>query len=212
MNKNVPVDVAVLGDCKNTLPAVTALLKQQDHKTWIDAFSPYAEKEDRIVIQPEINPVSGPIRMGEVARKVSEHTAHKAILVTDVGQNQILSARYFKFTESRSIVTSGGMGTMGFGLPAAIGATFGAPDRTVCLILGDGGLQMDDRGVRHYHGAGQSRENRFAQQQLPGQRPAVAGALFQPPIFLHADDESGLRENRRGLRHCPRYGHRTRTA
>lgn len=142
VNKNVPVDVAVLGDCKNTLPAVTALLKRQDHKTWVDAFSPYAEKEDRIVIQPEINPVSGPIRMGEVARKVSEHTAHKAILVTDVGQNQILSARYFKFTESRSIVTSGGMGTMGFGLPAAIGATFGAPDRTVCLILGDGGLQM----------------------------------------------------------------------
>ena len=80
--------------------------------------------------------------MGEVARKVSEHTNHEAILVTDVGQNQMLSARYFKFSRPLSIVTSGGMGTMGFGLPAAIGATFGAPDRTVCLILGDGGFQM----------------------------------------------------------------------
>ncbi len=142
IGKNVPVDVAVLGNCKETLAAVTALIGQADHHDWREAFRPYDEREDRLVIQPEIHPASGPIHMGEVARKVSEHTHHEAILVTDVGQNQMLAARYFKFTRDRSIVTSGGMGTMGFGLPAAIGATFGAPDRTVCLILGDGGFQM----------------------------------------------------------------------
>lgn len=142
INKNVVVDVPVLGDCKETLAAVTALLQPGDHREWIDSFREYAEKEDRMVIQPEIHPGEGPIKMGEVVRKVTEMTADKAILVTDVGQNQMMAARYFRFSEKRSIVTSGGMGTMGFGLPAAVGATFGAPDRTVCLFLGDGGMQM----------------------------------------------------------------------
>ena len=94
------------------------------------------------MIEPEIHPQEGPIKMGEVVRKVTEMTDNKAILVTDVGQNQMLAARYFKFTEKRSMVTSGGMGTMGFGLPAAVGATFGAPDRLVCAFMGDGGIQM----------------------------------------------------------------------
>ena len=142
VNKNVAVDVAVLGNCKETVAAVTEMLDSAERPAWREAFRPYDEREDTLVIQPEIHPASGPIRMGEVARKVSEHTNHEAILVTDVGQNQMLSARYFKFSRPLSIVTSGGMGTMGFGLPAAIGATFGAPDRTVCLILGDGGFQM----------------------------------------------------------------------
>ena len=142
VNKNVAVDVAVLGNCKETVAAVTEMLDPVERPAWREAFRPYDEREDTLVIQPEIHPASGPIRMGEVARKVSEHTNHEAILVTDVGQNQMLSARYFKFSRPLSIVTSGGMGTMGFGLPAAIGATFGAPDRTVCLILGDGGFQM----------------------------------------------------------------------
>ena len=142
VNKNVPVDVAVLGNCKETVAAVTEMVKPAERPAWREAFRPYDEREDTLVIQPEIHPASGPIRMGEVARKVSEHTNHEAILVTDVGQNQMLSARYFKFSRPLSIVMSGGMGTMGFGLPAAIGATFGAPDRTVCLILGDGGFQM----------------------------------------------------------------------
>jgi len=80
--------------------------------------------------------------MGEVVDKISKATNHEAVLVTDVGQNQMIAARYFQFTKSRSVVTSGGLGTMGFGLPAAIGAAFGAPDRTICLFCGDGGLQM----------------------------------------------------------------------
>ncbi len=142
VNKNIPVDVAVLGDCKQTLAAVTELLQENNHSEWLATFAEHAEKEDRLVIQPEINPGEGPIKMGEVVRRVTLASENKAILVTDVGQNQMMAARYFKFTEPRSMVTSGGMGTMGFGLPAAIGATFGAPDRTVCLFLGDGGLQM----------------------------------------------------------------------
>lgn len=142
INKNVKADVAVLGDCKHTLPRLTALLQEANHKEWIDSFKPYAEKEFARVIAPEVFPTEGPLQMGEVARAVSEATNHEAVLVTDVGQNQMLSARYFKYTKKRSIVTSGGLGTMGFSLPAAIGATFGAPDRTVCAFMGDGGLQM----------------------------------------------------------------------
>ena len=142
IDKNVHVDLAVLGDCKQTLPAVTALLEERDHREWRESFRTWDEQERDLVIEPQIHPASGPLRMGEVVRCVSEHSGHKAILVTDVGQNQMMAARYFKFTEPRSVVTSGGMGTMGYGLPAAIGATFGAPERTVCLFLGDGGLQM----------------------------------------------------------------------
>ncbi len=142
INKNVPVDVAVLGDCKATLPAVTALLEQRSHPEWRESFRAYDEEEQRIVITPQVNPVSGPLRMAEVVHKVTELTRNEAVLVTDVGQNQMFAARYFRFTKKRSIVTSGGMGTMGYGLPAAIGATFGAPERTVCLFIGDGGLQM----------------------------------------------------------------------
>ncbi len=142
INKNVPVDVAVLGDCKDTLAQVLELVEVNSHKEWVESFQAPLAQETEAVIEPEIHPVDGPIKMGEVVRKVTEMTGNKAVLVTDVGQNQMMAARYFKFTEHRSVVTSGGMGTMGFGLPAAIGATFGAPDRMVCLFLGDGGMQM----------------------------------------------------------------------
>lgn len=142
INKNVSVDVAVLGDCKETLPAVTALLHDNAHNAWRESFCEWDKKETEVVIEPQIHPTEGPLRMGEVVRRVTELTEDKAILVTDVGQNQMMAARYFRFSEKRSMVTSGGMGTMGYGLPAAIGATFGAPQRTVCLFLGDGGLQM----------------------------------------------------------------------
>lgn len=142
IDKNVAVDVAVLGDCKETLPAVTALLEDKEHNEWRESFREWDALENEKVIEPQIHPSEGPLRMGEVIRRVSELTHHKAVMVTDVGQNQMMAARYFRFSEKRSVVTSGGMGTMGYGLPAAIGATFGAPERTVCLFLGDGGLQM----------------------------------------------------------------------
>lgn len=143
VNKNVKVDIAVLGDCKKTLAAVTGLLKKNRHTEWVDSFKEYEAVEEEKVIRPELHPATDSLSMGEVVRAVSEATRHEAILVTDVGQNQMISARYFKYTKERSIVTSGGLGTMGFGLPAAIGATFGRPDRTVCVFMGDGGLQMN---------------------------------------------------------------------
>ena len=142
MDKNVKTDVKVLGNAKDTLHEITKLLKPVKHPQWISSFEADEQEEHRKVIEKEIHPVSGFLHMGEVIRKVSEATAHEAVLVTDVGQNQVMSARYFKFTKTRSIITSGGLGTMGFGLPAAIGAKIGAPDRTVCLFVGDGGMQM----------------------------------------------------------------------
>ena len=143
VNKNVKVDIAVLGDCKHTLASVTELLKKNTHTEWIDSFKEYEKVEEEKVIRPELHPATDSLSMGEVARAVSDATRHEAVLVTDVGQNQMISARYFKYSKERSIITSGGLGTMGFGLPAAIGATFGAPERTVCVFMGDGGLQMN---------------------------------------------------------------------
>ena len=143
INKNVKVDVAVLGDCKETLAELTKLVRENKHTDWIASFEEHEKAEFENVIAKEIFPKAGPLNMGEVVRVVSEATNHEAILVTDVGQNQLMAARYFKYTQNRSIVTSGGLGTMGFGLPAAVGATFGRPDRTVCVFMGDGGLQMN---------------------------------------------------------------------
>ncbi len=143
IDKNVKTDVAVLGDCKETLAAVTALLNPANHTEWLESFTPYQQIEEEKVLRRELHPQGERLTMGEVVRAVSEATRHEAILVTDVGQNQMMSARYFRYTRKRSIVTSGGLGTMGFGLPAAVGATFGRPDRTVCVFMGDGGLQMN---------------------------------------------------------------------
>lgn len=143
INKNVHADIPIVGDCKETLPLITALLKECDRKEWLDTFEEYEKIEEEKVVHPALTPDGGPIRMGEVARKVSEATGNSAILVTDVGQNQMMSCRYFKFTKPHSLLTSGGLGTMGYGLPAAIGATYGAPDRTVCMFCGDGGFQMN---------------------------------------------------------------------
>ena len=142
IDKNVKVNLAVLGDCKETLAAVTSKVEKTTHQNWLDGFKPYAEKEYNKVIDKSIHPKDGPLLMAEVVRKVSEASRNEAVLVTDVGQNQMFGCRYFKFTKPRSVITSGGCGTMGFGLPAALGATFGAPERMVCLFCGDGGLQM----------------------------------------------------------------------
>lgn len=143
INKNVTVDVPIVGDCKEVLPLLTALVNKAEHKEWIESFARYNAIEHEKVTVKALNPGSGPLLMGEVARKVSEATANSAILVTDVGQNQMMSARYFKYTKPHSILTSGGLGTMGYGLPAAIGAKIAMPERTVCLFTGDGGMQMN---------------------------------------------------------------------
>ena len=142
INKNVKADVAVVADCKESLPAVTALLKKNEHTAWRDSFKPLDEKERVKVIEPAIHPTEGPLLMGEVVNAVAEATQGDAVLVTDVGQNQLFATRYFRYPKRRSLCTSGGLGTMGYGMPAAIGATFGAPDRTVVCFMGDGGFQM----------------------------------------------------------------------
>ncbi len=142
INKNVKADVAVMGDCKQTLPQLTNMITFAHHEEWIASFSEYEQLEYERVIKNEVYPSDGPLKMGEVARAVSEAAGDKAVLVTDVGQNQMLSARYFRYSRTRSIITSGGLGTMGFGLPAAIGAAFGDSERIICAFMGDGGLQM----------------------------------------------------------------------
>lgn len=142
IDKNVKTDVAVVADCKVSLPAITRLLEKNEHKEWRDSFKPLFDLENEKVIQPAIHPKDGPLLMGEIVNAVAEATKGDAVLVNDVGQNQMFSSRYFRYNKKRSIVTSGGLGTMGFGIPAAIGAAFGAPDRTVCMFCGDGGFQM----------------------------------------------------------------------
>lgn len=142
IDKNVKADVAIIADCKESLPALTALVNNANHKEWRDSFLPHHEQERKRVIEPAIHPTEGPLLMGEVVNAVAENTPDDAVLVTDVGQNQLFATRYFKYHHKRSICTSGGLGTMGYGMPAAIGATFGAPGRMVCCFMGDGGFQM----------------------------------------------------------------------
>lgn len=141
-NKNVKCDVSVLGDARAVLQALNREIASASHQEWLDSFAECEQVEIEKVINPELHPQKELMNMGEVVRKISEATDNDSILVTDVGQNQMFSARYYRFKRSRSIVTSGGLGTMGFGLPAAIGAKIGRPDRTVCFFTGDGGIQM----------------------------------------------------------------------
>lgn len=142
IDKNVMTDVAVVADCKVSLPAITRLLRKNSHREWRESFMPLYDMEYEKVIRPATLPGSGPLLMAEVVNAVALATRGDAVLVTDVGQNQMFASRYFKYNRKRSMVSSGGLGTMGFGLPAAIGATFGAQDRTVCMFCGDGGFQM----------------------------------------------------------------------
>ena len=142
IDKNVKTDVAVVADCKESLPALTDLINQSDHKEWRESFKELDEKERAKVIEPAIHPTEGPLLMGEVVNAVAQQAPDNSVLVTDVGQNQLFATRYFKYHHKRSICTSGGLGTMGYAMPAAIGATF-ATDRTVCCFMGDGGFQMN---------------------------------------------------------------------
>ncbi|WP_289758774.1 biosynthetic-type acetolactate synthase large subunit [Muribaculum intestinale] len=141
-DKNISTHATIHGDAKAALQALLPLVKENTHRQWLAEFDEPARVEYEKVVMREVHPAEGRMTMGEVVNNVSKATGHKAIVVTDVGQNQMFSARYSRFTEPRSIVTSGGLGTMGFGLPAAIGAKMGAPERTVVFYTGDGGLQM----------------------------------------------------------------------
>ncbi len=142
IDKNVKTTVPVWGDCKETLPLLTELVEKKAHKTWLQRFRDYEKEEITECIDKEINPKEGEMTMGEVINLLNQLTNGDAVIVTDVGQHQMVACRYAKFNHTRSNITSGGLGTMGFALPAAIGAKFGAQDRTVVAIIGDGGFQM----------------------------------------------------------------------
>ena len=142
IDKNVKAEVGVWGDCKETLPLLTNLVKENKHEDWLGKFRDYNQQEIDQVITPELYPENDEITMGEVLRNINEICGGDAIIVTDVGQHQMVAFRYAKFNNTRSNITSGGLGTMGFGLPAAIGAKYGAPNKTVIAIIGDGGFQM----------------------------------------------------------------------
>ena len=142
IDKNVKAHVPVWGDCKETLPLLTERIHHKVYPQWLQRFHEHQQKEEEIVIHDELNPTTPIMSMGEVIKVLNEHTGGDAIIVTDVGQHQMVACRYAKFIQSKSNVTSGGLGTMGFALPAAIGAKFGAPGRTVVSIIGDGGFQM----------------------------------------------------------------------
>jgi acetolactate synthase-1/2/3 large subunit len=142
IDKNVKTTVPVWGDCKETLPLLTSMLQQKCYPQWLQRFKLLEQEEIDACIYNELNPTSEQMTMGEVVNVLNELTGGDAVIVTDVGQHQMVACRYAKFKQSKSNITSGGLGTMGFALPAAIGAKFGALDRTVVAIIGDGGFQM----------------------------------------------------------------------
>ncbi|MCB0284414.1 MAG: biosynthetic-type acetolactate synthase large subunit [Calditrichaeota bacterium] len=142
INKNVKAEVGIHGDAKDVLPLLTARIEKKDHKDWLKQFHDYYKTEFEQIIQEELHPHKNGLTMAEVIRIISEKTENNAVIVSDVGQHQMIACRYSKFTKTKSNITSGGLGTMGFGLPAAFGAKLGAPDRTVVAIIGDGGFQM----------------------------------------------------------------------
>jgi acetolactate synthase-1/2/3 large subunit len=143
IDKNVQTTVPVWGNCKLTLPLLTELIQTNDHANWMEQFQIKFQKEKEVLIEKELHPTEGGLTMGEVIQELNELTNGDAVIVTDVGQHQMVACRYAKQNLSRSNITSGGLGTMGYALPAAIGAKLGAPNRQVVAIMGDGGAQMN---------------------------------------------------------------------
>jgi acetolactate synthase-1/2/3 large subunit len=142
IDKNVESDVAVLGNIKDTIPLLSSMVNKNSHKEWLEKFNNFYDIEFKKVINDEINPTKEGLTMAEVIKEINNSTKGDAIIVTDVGQHQMVTCRYAKFNKSKSNVTSGGLGTMGFALPAALGAKMGAPEREVVAVIGDGGYQM----------------------------------------------------------------------
>lgn len=153
VNKNVHADVAVLGNSKETLGLILPLLNENKHEAWHNMFKEKYKIEFDTIIKNDIHPTKEGLTMGEVIEEINLASNNKAVIVSDVGQHQMIACRYAKFSQSKSNITSGGLGTMGFALPAAIGAKMGAMDREVVAIIGDGGYQMtiQELGVIFQH-------------------------------------------------------------
>lgn len=153
INKNVPTDVAVLGNAKDSLSELLPLLKDNKHTDWHNKFKEMYQIEYDTVIEKDIKPTKEKLTMGEVIEQVNLASNNSAVIVSDVGQHQMIACRYAKFNQTKSNITSGGLGTMGFALPAAIGAKMGAMDREVVAVIGDGGYQMtiQELGVIFQH-------------------------------------------------------------
>ena len=142
VNKNVKADIPVMGSCKDSLATILSLIKNNTHEKWINRFDDFMKIEVEKVIDKDLNPTKEGLTMGEAIMAINKHTKGDAVIVTDVGQHQMVACRYAEFVRSKSNVTSGGLGTMGFALPAALGAKMGAPEREVVAVIGDGGYQM----------------------------------------------------------------------
>lgn len=142
LNKIIPAHIGIHGDAKEVLQLLTPMIEKKNHFDWLEQFRLLQEKEDEAVIRNAVTPDSEELRMAEVIHQLSENAQRDTVVVTDVGQHQMITSRYYKFKNTRTNLTSGGLGTMGFGLPAAIGAKLGAPEKDVVLVVGDGGIQM----------------------------------------------------------------------
>jgi acetolactate synthase-1/2/3 large subunit len=153
INKNVKADVAVLGNAKETLGMLLPLINENKHEAWLAEFEKKHQIEYNELIEKDIHPTKEGLTMGEVIEQINQASGQNAVIVSDVGQHQMIACRYAKFKQTKSNITSGGLGTMGFGLPAAIGAKMGAMDREVVAIIGDGGYQMtiQELGVIFQH-------------------------------------------------------------
>ena len=143
IDKNVQTDVAVLGDVKDTLTQIFPLINKNNHSSWLQKFKDLLKVEYDTVIKEDLEPTKEGITMGEVIHQINKETKGDAIVVSDVGQHQMVTCRYAKFNQTKSNITSGGLGTMGFALPAALGAKMGVPNKEVIAVMGDGGLQMN---------------------------------------------------------------------
>ena len=142
INKNVKVDVPILGNCKESLGLLIKKIKENNFSSWINRFKKLYDIEYKKVIKRDLFPEKNGLKMGEAIESINKYSKGDAVIVTDVGQHQMVACRYAKFNRSQSNLTSGGLGTMGFALPAAIGAKMGAPEREVVAVIGDGGYQM----------------------------------------------------------------------
>jgi len=154
INKNVSVDVGIHADAKEALISLNTLINKSTHTDWLNEFNDCYKVEFEKVISKQLHPGDGAIQMGEVVDIIANKTNGNAIIITDVGQNQMMAARYYKFNQANSFVTSGGLGTMGFGLPAALGAKTGNPSREVIAFIGDGGFQMTIQELGTYYQLG----------------------------------------------------------